>query len=68
MATVKEALNDESMGNVTGGTKIPYAIQPNDTLQTIADRFHCSVEQLCRWNNIKESDALQPNRTLFIRF
>lgn len=68
MATFKEALNDESMGKVNGGSKIPYAVQPNDTLQTIADRFHCSVDQLCRWNKIKESDALQPNKTLFIQF
>ena len=68
MAINKEALKDESLDEVTGGTKIPYAIQPNDTLQTIADRFHCSVEQLCRWNKIRESDALQPNKTLFIKF
>ena len=68
MAEFKEALKDESLDNVTGGTRIPYAVQPNDTLQTIADRFHCSVDQLCRWNKIKESDALQPNKTLFIQF
>ena len=68
MAFKKEAMNDDTLDQVTGGTKLPYAVQPNDSLQTIADKFHCSVDQLRRWNKLGPDDKVQVNQTLFIKF
>ena len=43
-------LNDEVLQDVSGGTQIPYIVAPGDTLEEIAKKFHCTVEQICRWN------------------
>ena len=64
----KASLSDESLRGVNAGTKIPYAIQPNDTLEMIASKFNCSVEQLCKWNKLDKDTPLQVNKTLFIKF
>jgi LysM repeat protein len=36
-----------------------YTIQKGDTLSSIAQRYHTSVSQLCKINNIKEDSILQ---------
>ena len=41
-------LNDEVLQDVSGGTQIPYIVVPGDTMEEIAKRFHCTVEQICR--------------------
>lgn len=63
-----KALSEEALNGVTGGTKIPYAIQPNDSLEMIASKFNCTVDQICKWNKISKDDPLQVNKTLFIKF
>ena len=63
-----EKVNDEQLGQVTGGTQIPYVVRPGDTLQMLAAKYHCTVEQLCRWNNIKAPSDLQVNQKLIIKF
>ena len=62
------ALFDDQLDQVTGGTKLPYAVQPGDTLKKIAEKYHCSVEDLCRWNNIKDPNTILVNQTLFVKF
>ena len=61
-------LNDEVLQDVSGGTQIPYIVVPGDTMEEIAKRFHCTVEQLCRWNNIRNPQDLRVGQKLIIRF
>lgn len=64
----KNALNDEHLDQVTGGTKLPYAVKVGDTLPMIAKKFNCTVEQLMRWNDLTDPDAIHLNQTLYIKF
>ena len=52
-------LNDEVLQDVSGGTQIPYIVVPGDTMEEIAKRFHCTVEQSCRCNNIRNPEKLR---------
>ena len=47
---------------------IPYIVRPGDTMDEIAKHFHCTVEQLCRWNNIRNPQDLKAGQKLVIRF
>ena len=61
-------LNDEELQDVSGGTQIPYIVAPGDTIEEIAKRFRCTVEQICRWNNIRNPQDLRAGQKLIIRF
>ncbi len=61
-------LEDEVLESVSGGTMIPYIVRPGDTMEEIAKHFHCTVEQLCRWNNIRNPLDLKAGQKLVIRF
>ena len=61
-------LNDEVLQDVSGGTQIPYIVVPGDTMEEIAKRFHCTVEQICRWNNIRNPQDIRVGQKLMIRF
>ena len=61
-------LNDEVLQDVSGGTQIPYIVAPGDTLEEIAKKFHCTVEQICRWNNIRNPQDIRVGQKLMIRF
>ena len=61
-------LNDEELQDVSGGTQIPYIVAPGDTIEEIAKRFRCTVEQICRWNNIRNPQDIKVNQKLVIRF
>ena len=61
-------LNDEVLEEVSGGTMIPYIVRPRDTIESIAERFHCTVEQICRWNNVRNPQEIKVNQKLMIRF
>ena len=64
----KNKMKDDQLDQVTGGTKIPYIVQPGDTLAKIAGQFNCSVEQLCRWNGIQNPDILLVNQQLIVKY
>ena len=58
MAMNKVAMNDEEMGQVTGGSILPYSVQSGDTLAKIAKKYNVTLEQLMKWNDIKNPDIL----------
>ena len=62
------ALNDKELDQVTGGSQLAYLVQPGDTLGKLAAKYHCTVEQLCRWNHIQNPNNIQIGQRLIIRF
>ena len=68
MAFDKQALNDETMDQVSGGTILRYRVQPGDNLNAIAQKYHVSVEQLMQWNKIKDPNAITVSQQLKIKF
>ena len=49
---ILRAMSDDDLDMVSGGTVVPYIVQAGDSVKTIADKFHITVEQLEKWNNI----------------
>ena len=68
MATDKIKMNDEQMDEVTGGSILPYRVQPGDSLGVIAKKYNVTVEQLVKWNNLKNPDMLTVGQQLKIKF
>ena len=68
MAFDKQALNDENLDQVSGGSILRYRVQPGDNLNAIADRFHVTVEQLMEWNKIKDPNEITTSQQLKIKF
>ena len=68
MGTDKQVLSDETMDRVSGGTIIRYRVQPGDNLNTIAQKYHVTVEQLMQWNKIKDPNAIVTSQQLKIKF
>jgi len=68
MATDKIKMNDEQMDEVTGGSILPYRVQPGDSLYVIAKKYNVTVEQLVKWNNLKNPDMLTVGQQLKIKF
>lgn len=61
-------LSDEDLEMVNGGTKIPYIVQSGDTLGILATKFNCSVEDICRWNNIKDPNKIDAGQKLIFKY
>ena len=68
MALDKQALNDENLDQVSGGTILRYRVQPGDNLNAIAQRYHVTVEQLMEWNKIKDPNEITTSQQLKIKF
>ena len=68
MATDKIKMNDEQMDEVIGGSILPYRVQPGDSLDVIAKKYNVTVEQLVKWNNLKNPDMLTVGQQLKIKF
>ena len=68
MAMDKVALNDELLDQVSGGSVLPYVVQAGDTLSAIAKKYNVTLEQLMKWNNIKNPDILTIGQRLVIKF
>ncbi len=68
MAVNKVAMNDEEMDQVTGGSILPYAVQSGDTLAKIAKKYNVTMEQLIKWNDIKNPDMITVGQQLKIKF
>ena len=61
-------LNDAVLDEVSGGTQVPYVVKPGDTLGALAKKYNCTIEQLCRWNNIRNPDQIMVGQKLIIKF
>ena len=68
MAIDKDQMNDEQMDAVTGGTIHPYRVKPGDSLAEIAKKYHVTVDQLMRWNNLTDPAALSVGQPLKVKF
>ena len=64
----KVKMNDESLDQVTGGSILPYRVQPGDSLSIIAKKYNVTVEQLKQWNNIENADIITVGQQLKIKF
>ncbi len=62
------ALHDDQLDQVTGGTKLSYLVQPGDTLSKLAVKYHCTVADLCRWNKINDPNSIMVGQKLIIKF
>ena len=68
MAMDKIKMNDEQLDEVTGGSILPYRVQPGDSLNVIAKKYNVTIEQLVQWNNIKDPSMLTVGQQLKIKF
>ena len=64
----KVKMNDESLDQVTGGSILPYRVEPGDRLSIIAKKYNVTVEQLKQWNNIENADIITVGQQLKIKF
>ena len=64
----KIKMNDDMMEEVTGGSVLPYVVQPGDSLNSIAKKYNVSMDQLVKWNNIKDPNFLTVVQQLKIKF
>ena len=60
----KIAMTDNELDIVSGGTVLPYIVQEGDSLQSIASKYHVTVEQIMKWNNLSASDYIRINQPL----
>ena len=63
-----DQLDSSQLDQVTGGTRIPYLVKDGDTLKDIAAKNNCTVEDILRWNNLKDTDKLLINQRLILKF
>ena len=59
---------DDNLDEVTGGTQISYIVKAGDTLGALAAKFHCTVEDICRWNGISNPDKINVNQKIIFKF
>lgn len=64
----KITLSDDTLEYVQGGTQIPYIVKPGDTLGELSKKFHCTIEEVCKWNNITDPNILQVDQKLIFKF
>lgn len=61
-------LSDEELEMVNGGTQIPYIIKSGDTLGVLSTKFNCSIEDICKWNSIKDPNKINAGQKLIFKF
>ena len=61
-------LSDEDLEMVNGGTQIPYIIKSGDTLGVLSTKFNCSVEDICKWNDIKDPNKINAGQKLIFKY
>ena len=64
----KIALTDDALNNIWGGSQIPYYIRTGDTLGELANKFHCTIDDICHWNNIADPNKIWANQKLIFKF
>lgn len=61
-------LKDKDLEDIVGGTKIPYIVNEGDTLAKLANVFHVTVDDICRWNHIENPDKIETGKTLYFYY
>ncbi len=62
-------LNNSSLDQVTGGTKLKYTLQAGDTLQSVAEKNRCTVADLMKWNpTIIDPNNVNMGQVVELRF
>lgn len=61
-------IKDNDLENIDGGSIIPYLVQSGDTLGALAKKFNCTIEDICKWNNITDPNVLSVNQKLVFKF
>jgi len=46
---------------------VQYTIKSGDSLRTIASRFNVNVDDLRKWNTVKDVKGLQPGQVLTVK-
>ena len=64
----KILLDDDILTNITGGSQIPYIVQSGDTLGQLSMKFHASIEDICRWNNIADPNVIDAGQKLIFKY
>ena len=57
---------EQVSGGASGGTYTTYTVVKGDNLSRIANRYHVTVNDLVRWNNIKNPNLILPGQVLVI--
>ena len=68
MDTLTFELKDNELEQITGGTMIPYLVKQGDTLDKLAKKFRCTVDDICDWNDIKDPNVINVGQKLIIMF
>ena len=63
-----DKLKDETLEQVSGGTIIPIIVKAGDTLEKYAKKFHCTVEDICDWNDIEDPNMIMVGQKLIVKF
>ena len=63
-----DGIHSDAAVAVSGGTILPYVVQPGDNLQTIAAKYHVTPEQLAKWNDLGNTNNVQAGQQLKIKF
>ena len=63
-----EHLSEVELDEVTGGVKIPYIMKQGETIQEVAQRFRCTVADICNWNNSDNFKFIEPGDLIIIKF
>ena len=64
----EKILKDENLEEVQGGTQIPIIIKSGDTLGALAKKYNCTVDDLYRWNNIRNADQIEVGQKVVIKY
>ena len=60
-------VTEETLKEITGGTVVPVIVKQGDTLEKYAEKFHCTVDDICAWNQIKDPNFIYVGQTLFFK-
>ena len=59
---------ERDLDSVHGGSILPIEVKEGDTLGAIAQKFRMSVEDICRWNDIKDPNQIHAGQILKLKF
>ena len=61
-------MTDDELDMVAGGAKIVIRVAEGDTLSALAKKFNCTVDDICKWNDIKDPNKIDIGQKLMFKF